>query len=180
MRAGRLPGVEVEGKRGLVIPGACLGLGGGVQQHRADQRDPEHAGSVDDQLGRRVTRIDQVLAGQQPPLLQLLMDRSEHRGVGNGRLGRGHAGDQVRPVTPPRAGGRCRARVRVRAGLRFRVVAGLGEVDFVPAPAVVPLDAVAGVKVIRGDQAVSARRETVPSGSFSRRRTSCRPSVTSR
>jgi len=75
LRAGRLPGVEVEGKRGFVIPGAGSGLGGVVQPQRADQRDPEDAGGVDDQLGRRVTRIDQVLAGQQLPFLQLLMDR---------------------------------------------------------------------------------------------------------
>ena len=34
----------------------------------------------------------------------------------------------------------------------------------VPAPAGLPFDAVAGIKVIRGDQAVSARRETVPFG----------------
>jgi ATP dependent DNA ligase domain/ATP dependent DNA ligase C terminal region len=40
-----------------------------------------------DQLGRGVTRIGQVLAGQQLPFLQLLMDRGEHRGVRDGRLG---------------------------------------------------------------------------------------------
>ena len=99
MRAGRLAAVEVDGERGLVIPGAGPGLRGGVQQHRADQRDPEAAGGVDDQLSRRVTRIDQVLAGQQALAGQLLMDRGGHRGVGNGRLGRGHAGDQVRSAS---------------------------------------------------------------------------------
>src|SRR5690349_6945804 len=50
LRAGRLPGVEVEGERGLVIPGAGPGLGGVVQPQRDGQRDPEEAGGVDDQL----------------------------------------------------------------------------------------------------------------------------------
>jgi transposase len=49
--AGILAGIEVEGKRGLVIPGAGPVLGGVVQPQRADQRDPEDAGGVDDQLG---------------------------------------------------------------------------------------------------------------------------------
>lgn len=43
-------------------------------------------------------------------------------------------------------------------------IAGLGEVDFVSAPAVIAFDAVAGVQVVGGDEAVSARRETVPFG----------------
>jgi hypothetical protein len=47
----------------LPDPAPAPGLGRVVQQQRGYQRDPEHAGGVHDQLGRRVTRIDQVLAG---------------------------------------------------------------------------------------------------------------------
>jgi hypothetical protein len=46
------------GERGLVIPGAGPGLRGVVQQQRGYQRDPERAGGVHDQLGRRIARID--------------------------------------------------------------------------------------------------------------------------
>ena len=107
-----------------------------------------------------------MLAGQQALAGQLVMDRGGHRGVRNGRLGRGHACDQIRPVTPALI--RCRDRVRVStrgdAGVGARSIAGLGEVDFVSAPAVIAFDAVAGVEVVGGDEAVSARRETIPFG----------------
>jgi hypothetical protein len=51
LRAGRLAAVEVDGERGLVIPGAGSGLRGVVQQQRGYQGDPERAGGVHDQLG---------------------------------------------------------------------------------------------------------------------------------
>src|SRR5664280_3525297 len=47
-------------------------------------------------------------------------------------------------------------------GVRVGSVAGFGEMDLVPAPAVVTFDAVPGVQVVRGDQPVSPRRETLP------------------
>lgn len=86
---------------------------------------------MDDQLGRRVTRTGQVLAGQQILAGQVLADRGGHRGVRDGCLGRDHIGDQVRRLSPARSA--CRAGARARGILCVRAraggVAGFGEVD---------------------------------------------------
>ena len=120
---------------------------------------------------------------------ELVIDGAGHLVVGHRGIGGGHVGDQVREyqvravlvmpaVLRARPGG---ASVRPcrRAGLAGAgrgVVAGLGNVQLVAQPELLSLDAPAGVGVIRGGDPDMAGRRPSPSGSFSRRLITSRPS----
>src|SRR6266508_3187360 len=133
LRAGRLLGVEVDGERRRPETVGGPGLRGGVGQQRGDE-----------QLDRRVAGVDVVLAGEQVPLGEVLVDRLGHLRVGHGRVGGRHVGDQVGPLD-----GRRLLAVGAAGQVRVAGVAGLGEVHLVAVPEAVPLDTPAGVGVVR-------------------------------
>jgi hypothetical protein len=67
-----------------------------IQQQRRDQGDPVQACGSHDDLGGRVSAVDEVLGGCQSYIGQLLMDGGGHRRVRDGRGGGIQIGDQVR------------------------------------------------------------------------------------
>ena len=123
--------------QGGLLAGAAAGLGG-VGADWPEQGDPVVVAGGEDVAGADVASVDRVLAGHQPAG-EALVDSLGHLGVVHGRAGGLHVRDQV-------------GRVRL---------AGLREVDLVARPAGSALDAVAGVKVIRGGQPLSAWREVL-------------------
>src|SRR5271157_6537407 len=113
----------------------------------------------------------QVLPGQ------VVMDGASHLVVGHGGIGGGHAGDQIRErdlraalvMLPAVCAGPARfvtpdglGRWPAWAAAAGRgIVAGLGDVQLVAQPELLPLDAPPGVGVIRGGDPDMTVRETV-------------------
>ena len=125
-----------------------------------------------------VVYVGQLLHGQ------VLVDGSGHLVVCNGGVGGGHMRDQIRC----RQAGAARsvlaivrtpaARHSGAAGAGRRVVVGLGDVQFVAQPELLPLDAPPGVQIIRGGDPGMAGRDTVALRLlFSRRLIASRPPV---
>jgi len=94
--AGDGAGVVVDGERGPVIALAGAGLPGGISAQRGDQGDPELAGRVQHGTRRGISAVEVLPSRGQVPAGQRGDGREGHLGVGDGRGGGRHAGDQVR------------------------------------------------------------------------------------
>ena len=161
LRAGHGAGVVVDGEVGPGVARPGAGLGGGVGQQRADQRDAARS-PLDDQVGAEVARVQVAAARGQAPGRQGVVNRRGHLVIGHGRVGGRHMRDQVRvhqagaPLLVSlftRPGllvpGRGAPQGVPAAGAGGRVVAGLADVQLVSQPEGVALGAPPGAGVIR-------------------------------